>query len=147
MADAMHERYDGHGPSAKDGPSDRAFGMTVGGILAALGTARLLWGDPSTWSTAALVGGGTALIVPALLFPRILAPLNRLWTKFGALLASIVNPVVMLLMFITVFVPAALVMRLMGRDPLLRRIDRAAASYWIDRTPPGPPSDSLIHQF
>lgn len=147
MADAMHETYQAHAPGEDAAPSDRAFGLTVGGIFAAIGVARLLLGEPSMWSTAVLVGGGVLLIVPALLAPRILAPLNRLWMKLGALMASIVNPIVMLAMFVTIFVPAALVMRLMGRDPLTRRIDRRAASYWIDRQPPGPASDSLTNQF
>jgi len=35
----------------------------------------------------------------------------------------------------------------MGKDPLQRKIDRDAASYWIDRKPPGPEPDTMTNQF
>jgi hypothetical protein len=83
----------------------------------------------------------------ALIRPRLLAPLNRLWTKLGLLMFHVVNPVVMLLLFIVTIVPAGLIMRAVGHDPMRRRFDPQARSYWIERDPPGPPPDSLRNQF
>jgi len=34
-------------------------------------------------------------------------------------------------------------MRAMGKDFLRLRLDPTAKSYWIDRTPPGPPPQSM----
>jgi len=51
------------------------------------------------------------------------------------------------IMFFVVITPMALVMRALGKDLLRLRFDRAAASYWIDRTPPGPPPESMKDQF
>ncbi len=76
-----------------------------------------------------------------------LAPLNRLWTKLGLLLFHVVNPVVMLLLFVVTIVPAGLIMRAMRHDPMRRRFDRDARTYWIERDPPGPSPESLRHQF
>jgi hypothetical protein len=38
-------------------------------------------------------------------------------------------------------------MRAFGKDFLRLRLDRTAKSYWIDRTPPGPPPQSMRNQF
>lgn len=83
----------------------------------------------------------------ALFFPKALTPLNWIWTRFGLLLHKIVSPVVLGLLFLVVFTPAGVIMRLFGGDPLRLRFDPKAQSYWIDRTPPGPSPDSLKDQF
>jgi hypothetical protein len=38
-------------------------------------------------------------------------------------------------------------MRLSGRDPMNRRFDPAARTYWRARTPPGPDPADLPRQF
>jgi hypothetical protein len=86
-----------------------------------------------------------ALIV--LLRPGLLAPLNRQWTKLGVLLAKVVSPVALGLLFYGVIAPIGIVMRLVGKDPLRLKLDRATDSYWIRRTPPGPQPDSMNNQF
>jgi hypothetical protein len=39
-----------------------------------------------------------------------------------------------------------LVTRLFGRDELKMK-KRSVDSYWVDRSPPGPPSDSFKNQY
>ena len=63
------------------------------------------------------------------------------------LLYKIVNPVVLGLLFYVTVTPIALLMRVLGKDPLRLRRDSDAASYWIDRTPPGPVPESMKNQF
>ena len=77
----------------------------------------------------------------------LLAPLNRLWFRFGLLLNSIVSPIVMGLLFYLIITPFALFMRLTGKDLLHLRRDPEAASYWIQREPPGPAPDTIKNQF
>jgi hypothetical protein len=51
----------------------------------------------------------------------------------------VVSHVVLLLVFAVVVTPVALLLRLLGRDPLERRPDPRAATYWVDRkTEPDP---------
>jgi hypothetical protein len=45
------------------------------------------------------------------------------------------------------FAPIGVLMRLCGKDPLRLRRDPDARSHWIARRPPGPPPDSMTHQF
>jgi len=75
-----------------------------------------------------------------------LAPLNKWWTKLGLLLYRVVSPIVLGLLFYVTLTPIALVMRLLGKDPLRLRRDPDAASYWIDRSPP-PAPESMKNQF
>ena len=115
-------------------PSDRMFGVTVGLILIAIGAARaLLFGHTGT-ATTILFAVGAALLIFGLVAPRLLGPLNRGWMALGMLLAAIINPIIMLLMFAVLFVPIALAMRAAGRDTLQLRPKRSGESYWHPRT-------------
>ena len=133
------------------GSSDRAFGLTVGGILVAIAAVRTLlhmWdGTAAGWIEMVLGGIGLALIVLGLIVPAQLAPLNRAWTRLGLILFKVVNPVVLGLIYLTTIVPIGLLMRLLGRDLLSLKLDRQAKSYWVVREPPGPAPETMIHQF
>ena len=76
-----------------------------------------------------------------------LGPLNKAWLAFGALLHSIVSPVVMGVLFLGAVLPTGLMLRLFGRDGLRLKREPSRTSYWIDRTPPGPEPESLRQQF
>lgn len=142
---STHEQYVAH--AAIKTASDKSFGLTVGSILAAIALVRWWWVGSLSWLMMVFLIIGLSLIAAALLRPQALAPLNKLWTKLGLLLFHVVNPVVMLLLFIITIIPAGLIMRAVGHDPMRRRFDPDAPSYWIERDPPGPPPDSLHNQF
>jgi hypothetical protein len=82
---------------------------------------------------------GFALVFTVVFAPRSLAPLNRLWFRFGLLLGRVVSPVAMALSFYGTVVPTGLVMRL--------RFDPEVASSRIERDPPGLALDSFGRQF
>jgi hypothetical protein len=126
------------------GSSDRSFGIVFAVVFAVIGLLPLLFGRGiRLWSLA--VGG--AFLLAALAFPSVLAPLNRIWLRFGLLLHKIVSPLILGIMFFLVITPMGVVMRAFGKDLLRLRFDKAAPSYWIDRIPPGPPPESLKDQF
>lgn len=142
---ATHEALTAH--SEIKGSSDRGFGLTVGGILAAIGLIRGTFGSGFDILTVALVGIGSILVGVALVAAGALAPLNRAWTKLGLVLFKVVNPVVLFLIFVLTVVPTGLIMRWLGRDLLRLRRDPAVPSYWIERQPPGPDPEGLRNQF
>jgi hypothetical protein len=126
------------------GSSDRAFGITVGAVCGAVGLMRLFMGHSyALWWIAA----GAILVLLGLAWPTALAPLNRVWLRFGLVLYKIVNPVVMTVLYGVAVVPTGLLMRLCGKDPLRLRRQPEAASYWIVREPPGPPAETMRNQF
>ena len=88
-----------------------------------------------------------AFFALALAAPGVLGPLNRLWLGFGRLLNRLVSPVILALLFYLVITPIGLVMRLAGHDPLRIRWDTGAATYWIERRPPGPEPETMRNQF
>ena len=103
-----------------------------------------------------LFGGGYRLwalviaiawAVPALMFPAVLAPLNRLWAKFGLVMHKIINPVLMGLIFFLTVVPTGLIMKLLGKDPMRRKFDASATSYWIERKATSLSKESFDEQF
>ena len=124
--------------------TDRGFGLVFAGFFAIL-AALSLWRGSTTWHWTLPIA--LAFLAVALTFPRLLNPLNRLWLKFGLLLYKVMNPLVLGMLFFVTIMPIGLVMRAFGKDFLRLRLDRSAKSYWIDRTPPGPPPQSMKNQF
>jgi hypothetical protein len=124
--------------------SDRSFGLVVATFFLIVSLWPLIHGASIRWWA---LGVSAVFLVLALLWTAALAPLNKLWTKLGVLLYGIVNPVVMALLFYVTVTPIALLMRMLGKDPLRLRRDPDAASYWINRTPPGPAPESMKNQF
>ncbi|NUQ21060.1 MAG: hypothetical protein HOQ09_08880 [Gemmatimonadaceae bacterium] len=122
--------------------SDRGFGLTIGAVLLAYAAYSHVRGGRGV--PAAIAGG--VLLAVAILYPRALHRPNVLWTRLGRAMERIVNPVVLGVLWVVVLTPIALLMRLTGRDPLRRRIERGAASYWVQREEP-PAADSWSQQF
>jgi hypothetical protein len=126
------------------GSSDRAFGLVWSAFFAVVGLWPLIGARPArTW---ALCAAG-AFLLASLIRPSALAPLNRLWLRFGLLLQRITNPIVLGILFFGTVLPIGLLMRLAGKNPLRLGFDRDARSYWIERQPPGPEPDTMPRQF
>lgn len=122
-------------------PSPRGTGIVF--TVVALIVAVMFRRNTPVWISACAVAAVLATLAVAK--PSLLGPLNRAWFQLGLLLNRIVNPVVMLLMFIVAFVPIGFLVR-MWRDPLLRRRQPEAKSYWIARDQ-APPGHSMKNQF
>jgi predicted membrane metal-binding protein len=142
MRGGLHENLESR---TTDGPgSERGFAIVFAVVFVLVGLWPLLSGG--------LVRAWALLIAAAFLLagfaaPGILAPLNRLWFRFGMALGRIVSPIVMGVIFFGTVMPTGLVMRLFRKDLLRLRFDPAAESYWIPRDPPGPSAESLKQQF
>ena len=107
--------------------SDRAFGLTfavVFAVIPAVGwlafDAQLYW----SWAVSAL------FVAVALGAPGLLLPLNRLWAGFAHRLGLLSNFLLLGLFFYLFILPFGLVLRLLGKDPMDRKIDEKADSYF-----------------
>ena len=124
--------------------SDRAFGLVFTVFWSIVAVAPLRKGGSiRTWAVIL----AAAFLVCVLIRPTVLAPLNRLWQRFAGLLQTFTNTIVMTILYFSTVVPFGLIMRLMNRDVLRLKWDRACASYWIPRNPPGPQPESMKDQF
>jgi hypothetical protein len=143
LASAAHETLD-RDDDVKPG-SERGFGL----VMAAAGTviaAFQAWGGAWRWA-AVWLAVAAAFAALALVRPALLAPLNRLWFRFGLLLHKVVSPLVMGLIFFAVVTPIGLLMRLLGQRPLALGFDKAAASYWTPRADGRPEPGAMRRQY
>ena len=144
MARAIDHHEDLSRPDEVKRSSDRTFGLVFTIVFLIVGLWPLAGGGAvRLWA----LGTAAAFLATAFLRPKLLAPFNRLWTKFGLLLHSVAAPVVMGLLFYLTVTPIGLIMRLLGKDPLRLRFEPQADSYWIVRRPPGPAPDTMKNQF
>lgn len=124
--------------------SNREFGLVIAAVFTVIGLWPLIrHGRPRLWCL--VLAASFALF--ALAAPRVLSPFNRVWTALAVLLNRIMNPVATGVIFFLAFLPVALIMRAMKKDPLRLALDPAAGTYWIKRDPPGPLADSMLDQF
>ena len=124
--------------------SDRAFGLVVAAFFAALALVPMpLHRAPRVWALPI----AAAFLLVAIVRPVLLGPLNKLWARLGLLLNRITNPVIMVILFYVAVTPIAFLMRIAGKDQLSLEWEPQARSYWIPRTPPGPPPESMTDQF
>lgn len=116
--------------------SERSFGLVFAAAFAIVAGYPLIHGaDVRLWALAV----AAAFLVVALAVPRLLAALNRLWFHFGLALGKVMTPVAMGLVFVVAVIPTALALKLFRKDPLHRRLDRTADTYWERReAQPGP---------
>lgn len=82
-----------------------------------------------------LVGGGLAWACLAWVSPRAARPLHLGWMRLGKLMGRVTTPLLLVAVFVLVVIPTRLFLALRGIDPLHRRIDRGASSYWHERRP------------
>ena len=110
------------------------FGATVliGGAI----TAGLLYFVADAPVAALVVVSIGAVLAVLSLFP----PAGRLayiaWMGLGVSMGKVTSPIILAALFLTMFVPIGLLLRLIRRDPLQRTLDKAAPSYWEDYAQP-----------
>lgn len=142
MSSSHHEVNKSEEPAPT--ASNRSVGIVLGIAFCVIGAWPLLSvAPPRDW---ALAIAGT-LIALALIWPRALTPVAWLWLGLGRVLHVVVSPLIMGLVYCVAVIPTGLYVRLSGKDPLRLQFDPDAASYWIERDPPGPDPKSLSQQF
>lgn len=124
--------------------ANRTFGLIFAGIFLVISLLPLLGGNAVNRWTAA-VSGVFALL--AIIAPFALTPLNRLFQLFGQVMHKITNPLIMGLVFYLTVLPTGVILKLLGKDPMRRKLDPSASSYWIEREPDAISKESFDNQF
>jgi hypothetical protein len=116
-------------------PSQRdlfSFGLLLPVFIAFLGiVARWGWNVPtvSLWIWA----GGAAVAAIYWLIPALRRPLYLSWMYAALPIGWTVSHLLLGIIYYIVITPIGVLMKLLGYDPLHRRFDRQARSYWIRR--------------
>ena len=142
---SLHENYRDEEPTVAG--SDRAFGCTVGSILMLIGATKALVSGAISAVVCLIFVSGALLLLLGIAAPSRLSTLNRVWLKVGTVIAKVVNPVILALLFFLVVTPMAFFMRIAGKRPLRLAADRTATTYWIEREPPAGEASTMRRQF
>lgn len=76
--------------------------------------------------------------------PNLLKFPNLIWFKFGVLISKITSPIFLFIIFILLFIPLGLILRLSGKDLLGKKLNKSNLTYWEDKEEF---SDSMDNQF
>jgi hypothetical protein len=75
---------------------------------------------------------------------RLITPLFRgvysLWLAFSIILGYFVSRILLTIIFFLVITPMGLIFRVIGKDPMERKLDRKAISYWSKKEQESDPS-------
>jgi O-antigen/teichoic acid export membrane protein len=114
----------------------RSFGLMVGGIFALIALwpviMRADW--PRLWAAALAV----LLILPALVYPPSLRQVYKGWMALGNILGWINTRIILGAVFYLVVTPIGAVRRMLGKDPMGKKLQSDVESYRISRTPRSP---------
>jgi hypothetical protein len=108
----------------------RKFGVANGAIVAGLfgvffpwllKAGFVLW----PWIVFAL------LAITGLLAPMSLRPVYRGWMRFGLFMSRFTTPLIMGLVFFLVITPTAVIMKLLGKDPMKRELVHDRTTYRV----------------
>ena len=111
----------------------RNFGLMVGGIFCAIGLwpAVIRGESPRLWALVI----GVLLLIPALIVPRTLGPVYRVWMKVGEALGWVNTRILLGVLFYGLITPMGLIRRLLGNDPMRREYERGVESYRVVKRP------------
>ncbi len=116
--------------------SERVFGTFFGTLFLSVGILKiyLTQMQSNPWNFLWFIFAAF-MYLAACIYPKILMPFNTLWIYVGKILHTIVNPMIMGVLFFGILSPLSYVTKLLGRDPLRLKYDATAKSYWIVREP------------
>jgi hypothetical protein len=71
-----------------------------------------------------------AILSLARLIPSLFKGIYRLWVGMSVVIGFFISRILLTVIFFLVITPLALVMRIVGRDPMERKWDSQAPTYW-----------------
>ena len=132
-------------------PAIRQFGrvLFLGCPLAAMAWYCLVRWFSGEWVLAVpiwITSIGWAIGLLAFISCALALPFYRIWFFLIAIIDTVVTNTLLLVLFYVMISPVALAMKLVGRDPLARRIEADRDSYFEDAPKPKGP-ESYYNQF
>ena len=111
----------------------REFGLTFGAVFVVIFGLFFPWLLERPWPAWPWIVAAPFWAL-ALIYPPWLRWVYRGWMRFGLLASRVMTPLVLGIVFFVMISPMALVMRLMGKDPMRRALDPQQKSYRVSST-------------
>jgi len=111
----------------------KKFGLLIG-IILMLVSCYFLWKQQPIYAAGGFILGAVFILLGFVL-PSVLKPLQKVWMAFAVVMGFVMTKIIMVIVFYGMVTPIGLLGRLVGKKYLDLKIDRDAASYWIEREP------------
>jgi len=116
-------------------------------VAALIALAQLVrFGELSLGLPAVVAGSGLAVGLWCWLLPSLARPFYVIWYAVASSIGFIVSNGLLASVFLVVVTGTGLALRLLGRNPLERAIDKAAPTYW-ENAEPAPEPGRYFRQF
>lgn len=147
MSDAEHRAWpQAPGLAFHESPlPNRSMAFLLAGVCG-LGALWAGWNELPSWAALATLGAGVFCLIGSFWAAR-MAPLTRGWLRFAQVLAGVISPLVMLILYIFALMPFALIHKLSRKGDLGETPAPGSQSYWVERSTPSPDTDSLRRPF
>lgn len=114
----------------------RTFAFPLGGIFAIICLWPWIWHGTDVRLWAMLISG--ALIVPGIVYPRILIPAFKIWMIFAEKVGWFNTRVLLGVIFYGVLTPIGLIRGMCGTPSFMCGFDKQADSYRVVKSPRAP---------
>ena len=128
----------------------RSFGksLVIGfPIMAAVLSCIVRW-NSGEWAQWLITFGSCGVLIGLLCFalPQIALPFYLFWYGIACSIGIVVSNVILAAVYYLTVTPVGLLLRIFGKDPMQRRIDPAAQTYWQDAEK-DVPAERYFRQF
>ncbi|MFQ6102803.1 MAG: SxtJ family membrane protein [Candidatus Glassbacteria bacterium] len=113
----------------------RKFGMVFGIILGVIALISLWRGRESVVTPFLILS--VVFILISLVYPKLLTPLYWLMLRVSGYMGWVNTRILLVIVYYLVFTPVAILFKLIGKDPLSRKFEKEASSYWKRRDESG----------
>lgn len=98
----------------------------------------------SIWSVIFLVIGvyfernfffyiSAAFLFVGIVNPTLLNGFYKNWIKLGEFIGGFISKLILLVLFFGLFTPVSAILRILGKDLLLKKVNKSRKSFWIKR--------------
>jgi hypothetical protein len=128
-------------PNVKD---LRAFGLVLAGILLVIGAAQFFKGHSSVYPW--FLTASSVSLALSLAAPGALTPVFTVFVRVARAVGWVNARVLLILIYYLLIVPLSGIIKILGKDPLVKGFDRGVETYWIKKEDAGS-ADELEKQF
>lgn len=112
-----------------DKSEQRKFGIVMAVAITVLGAIRWALHGFHAFPKWFLIIAAVFLVL-GVVAPRVLKPVLIVWMKFALAINWVMTRLILTIAFVFMMLPAGIIMKLMGKDPLNRAWTPDATTYW-----------------
>ena len=109
--------------------NNKSFGIQLSAIFFIIFLIRLYFNFFGV-TELILILFSTLLIIISYLRPNFLNLIKKIFSEFSKLLAKFLNPIIMFIFYLLIFVPFGFILKIFRYDPLKEKINKNLKSYW-----------------